>query len=196
MTNNPRPTRAEVSDVANAIYDITGAVMLSGESATGKHPLECVEMMSSIARAVESNLHYTKRFKAALCEDYDSNYEFKLNHSICATAIEMKAKAIVTYTEIGDTPNILSGFTMDCPIYAVTKDEKTYRQMALTWNVQPLLVSEGDSPKEVISHGIDRLKQEGLLQEGDVVMIAGGSAVLTDRKASLINRTMGGVLKI
>lgn len=196
MTNNPRPTRAEVSDVANAIYDITGAVMLSGESATGKHPLECVEMMSSIARAVESNLHYTKRFKAALCEDYDSNYEFKLNHSICATAIEMKAKAIVTYTEIGDTPNILSGFTMDCPIYAVTKDEKTYRQMALTWNVQPLLVSEGDSPKEVISHGIDRLKKEGLLQEGDVVMIAGGSAVLTDRKASLINRTMGGVLKI
>lgn len=196
MTESPRPTRAEVSDVANAIYDITGAVMLSGESATGKHPVECVEMMTRIAMAVESNLHYTKRFRAALCEEYDSDYEFKLNHAICDTAIHMKAKAIVAFTEKGDTPNILSGFNLDCPIYAVTKNEKTYRQLALVWNVQPHLITEGESAKEVISNGIDVLKAEGLLEEGDVVMVAGGTAVLEDHTASLMNRTIGGVLKL
>jgi len=196
MTENPRPTRAEVSDVANAIYDITGAVMLSGESATGKYPLECVKMMSSIAGAVESTLHYTKRFKATVCEEYDSNYEFKLNHSICATAIEMKAKAIVAYTEKGDTPNIISGFTMDCPIYAVTRHEKTYRQLALTWNVQPVLVKNGKSPKEIISNGIEILKEKGLLQEGDIVMIAGGALILHGHEETLMNRTIGGVVKL
>jgi len=196
MTEKPRPTRAEVSDVANAVYDITSAIMLSGESAQGKHPVECVELMSKISKAVERNLHYDKRFRAVECREYDSNYEFKLNHAACATALEIGAKAMIAYTETGDTPNILSGFLNGLPIYAITSNEKTYRQLALTWGVCPVLIHEKMKPEETISKGIDILKEVKALKEGDIVIIAGGASILNDRRSSIMNRTMGGALKI
>ncbi len=196
MTEKPRPTRAEVSDVANAVYDITSAIMLSGESAQGKYPVECVELMSKIANAVEKHLHYDKRFQSVDCREYDSNYEFKLNHAACATALQIGAKAMVAYTETGDTPSILSGFLNGLPIYAITSNEKTYRQLALTWGVCPILIQEKMKPEETISKGIDILKEVKALKEGDIVIIAGGASILNNRTDSIMNRTMGGALRI
>lgn len=196
MTTNPRPTRAEVSDVANAIYDGTGAIMLSGESAMGKYPVVCVETMSKIATAVEGSINYAKRFKK---REYDlefNNYEFYLGHSICKTAIQMEAKAIFAYTECGDTPKMISGFLPGCPIYAVTSSEKTYRQLVLAWGVTPILVNEDLKPKELIEKAIEIAKEKGYVNSGDIVAIAGGELILPGRKEDSMNRTVGGVIKI
>ena len=196
MTNNPRPTRAEVSDVANAIYDGTGAIMLSGESAMGKYPVVCVETMSRIAEAVETSINYGKRFAKREYDLETKNYEFYLGHSICSAAFQMDATAIFAYTECGDTPKIISSFLPCCPIYAVTTSEKTYRQVALTWGVTPILVKEEGNAKEIISKGIEFAKEKGYVKEGDVVAIAGGETILPGSRANIMNRTIGGVIKI
>lgn len=196
MTNSPRPTRAEVSDVANAIYDGTGAIMLSAESATGKYPLECVKTMTKIANMVENDINYWKRFDNNDFNPTNLNYEFNLNHSICLTAKEMKVKAIVSYTEGGDTPRTIASFLPECPIYTITSNETTYRQMALGWGIIPILIKEeGATPKDLISIGIEQLKQAGILLPGDIIAIAGGNLIVENSK-NVINRTIGGVLKI
>ena len=196
MTSNPRPTRAEVSDVANAVFDGTGAIMLSGESAMGKYPVQCVETMSRIAEAVESDINYGKRFKRREYDLEEKNYEFYLSHSICSTALQMDAKAIFAYTECGDTPKLISSFLPCCPIYAVTSSEKTYRQLALAWDVTPILVKEDIKPKELIAKGIEIAKQKGFVKTGDVVAIAGGETILPGDRSNIMNRTIGGVIRI
>ena len=197
MTENPRPTRAEVSDVANAIYDGTGAIMLSGESAMGKYPVQCVQTMSKIANTIESDIRYWRRFQNSNFEPTTcEKYEFNLNHSICLTAKEMSAKAIVAYTEGGDTPRTIASFLPGCPIYAITRNEQTYRQLALSWGIVPILINDMNAtPKETISMGIEKLKEDGTFVKDDIIAIAGGSIILKDNK-SLINRTIGGVLRI
>ena len=196
MTESPRPTRAEVSDVANAIYDGTGAIMLSGESAIGKYPVECVDTMSKIANMVESDINYWKRFDNNEFDSTNLNYEFNLNHSICLTAKEMKVKAIVSYTEGGDTPRTIASFLPECPIYTITSNEMTYRQMALGWGITPILIKEEDAtPKDLISIGIEQLKKDGVILPGDIIAIAGGNLIVENSK-NVINRTIGGVLRI
>lgn len=195
MQSNPRPTRAEVSDVANAIFDSTGAIMLSGESAMGKYPVECVETMTKIADAIEDRINYWKRFNKREYDLENVNYEFKLNHSTCLTALDMKAKAIVAYTEGGDTPRIISSFLPCCPIYAVTTNEQTYRQLALAWNTTPILVEGEGKAKEIIAKGIDQIKAKGLLADNDIVVIAGGASVIEGHD-NVMNRSIGGVVKI
>lgn len=198
MTKNPRPTRAEISDVANAVFDVTGAIMLSGESAMGKYPVECVETMSRIANAVEKNIKYWKRFTRREHDLTNLNYEFNLNHSVASTAMEMNAKAIFTYTETGDTPRTVASFLPACPIYALTYNEKTYRQLALTWGVTPILIKGKQSPDKVITQGIEEAKKRGYVQEEDIVVLAGGASILKsrDNSCAAMNRTIGGVLKI
>lgn len=196
MTTNPRPTRAEVSDVANAVFDGTGAIMLSGESAMGKYPVVCVETMSKIATAVEGSINYAKRLRRREYDLESKNYEFYLGHSICTTALQMNAKAIFAYTECGDTPKIISGFLPSCPIFAVTSSEKTYRQLVLVWGVTPILVKEDKKPKELIAKAIEIAKQEGYVKSGDIVAIAGGESILPGNKQDVMNRTVGGVIKI
>ena len=195
MTTNPRPTRAEVSDVANAIYDGTGAIMLSGESAMGKYPVECVKMMTKIATTVENDINYWKRFDQNAYDSNNPNYEFNINHSICLTAKEMNAKAFVSYTERGDTPKTIASFLPGCPIYTITANEQTYRQMALGWGIIPILIQSNANPKELISMGIEQLKEEGKLQKGDIIAIAGGNLIVENSK-DVINRSIGGVLRI
>ena len=134
MMSHPRPTRAEVSDVANAIFDKSSAIMLSGETASGSYPVNCVETMNKIATATEASIHYWEGFHDSERDFENIGYEYNINHSICETAMNMNAKAIFTYTESGDTPRILSSFTPACPIYAVTQNEKTYRQLALSFH--------------------------------------------------------------
>lgn len=195
MTENPSPTRAEVSDVANAIFDVTGAIMLSGESAMGKYPIKCVETMNEIATAVEEYIKYWKRFTRREHDLTDLDYEFNLNHSVTTTAMEMKAKAIFAYTETGDTPRMLASFLPACPIYALTNNEKTYRQLALVWNTTPILIKNKLTPNDIISEGLEQAKKQGYVKEGDIVVLAGGASILSNHDEA-INRTIGGVLKI
>ena len=197
MTNNPRPTRAEVSDVANAVFDVTSAIMLSGESAMGKYPVECVDTMSRIAKAAESDINYEKRLGLRETDAEYDNYEFYLNRAVCTTAKKLDAKGIFAYTEGGDTPKTLAGFMPTCPIYAVTKNVKTYRQLALVNNVVPILVNENElNIKETIAAGVEEAKKRGYVSSGDVIAIAGGEKVLNGFDSSDMNRTMGGIIRI
>ena len=198
MTENPNPTRAEVSDVANAIFDVTGAIMLSGESAMGKYPVKCVETMNKIATAVEENIKYWKRYTRREHDLKDMNYEFNLSHSVTSTAMEMQAKAIFAYTQTGNTPRMVASFLPSCPIYAITNNEKTYRQLSLCWDTTPRLIKDKTKPNDVISAGIEEAKKKGYVQEGDIVVIAGGASIVSskDLGEEAMNRTIGGVLKI
>ena len=195
MTSNPRPTRAEVSDVANAIFDITGAIMLSGESAMGKYPVQCVETMSKIAHAVEDEINYDKRIARRNIDFGKIDYEFYLDHSICTAATQMNAKAIFAYTEAGNTPRIISSLLPSCPIIAVTCDEKTYRQCAIIAGVIPILVENESSKeaKQIISDGIQKAISLKLIEKGDVVAIAGGDTILKNSDSKM-NRTIGGII--
>lgn len=195
MTENPNPTRAEVSDVANAIFDVTGAIMLSGESAMGKYPIKCVQTMNDIATAVENYINYWKRFTRREHDLSKLDYEFNLNHSVTSTAMQMKAKAIFAYTETGNTPRTIASFLPCCPIYAVTSNEKTYRQLALSWNTTPILIKNKTKPNDIISEGLEEAKKLGFINQGDVVVIAGGASILSNHDEAM-NRTIGGVLKV
>lgn len=193
MTNNPRPTRAEVSDVANAIFDITGAIMLSGESAMGKYPVVCVDTMSKIAHSIENEISYDKRFDRWHMDLGNVDYKLYLDYSICTAAKQMKAKAIVVYTESGKTAQMFSSLLPTCPVIAVTNNEKTYRQMSIIADIIPIHIEEKGTPQEVISKGIDKALDLGIIKKGDVLAISGGEKVLEGRESAM-NRTIGGVI--
>lgn len=196
MINNPRPTRAEVSDVSNAIYDATSAIMLSGESATGKYPIECVELMNTIALETEQSINYWKRF---LGRDYDlknKGYRFNIYNGICTSAMNLNAKALIAYTVSGDTPGILSAFCPICPIYAVTSNEQLARQLNLEFNVYPILVKEQKNADKMLQIAIEELQNEGKVEKGDTIIIAGGASILPEMKNSDINKVIGGIIKL
>ena len=194
MTHQPLPTRAEASDVANAIYDRTSAVMLSGECAMGDYPLECIQTMDKIARRVEPEINYWKRFK-----DNDEvildTLEQNVAYATCVTAKNMKADAIVCYTNTGDTARNLSGLGAGCPILAITSNRKTFNQLALVCNVTPIFVEKQETRNKAIIAGIEKLKNKEILEKGDLVIIAGGDEIMQDTDSS-INKTLGGVLKV
>ena len=195
MCDNPRPTRAEVSDVANAVFDGSSAIMLSGETAMGKFPVECVRAMDTIAKKVEGSIKYWKRFRNRVYEEPSSNYEFHINHSICSNAMNVDAKLILVYTECGDTPRLISSFGPQCPIYAVTKSEITYRQLGLSWNIKPILITENENNIEkILEKIIENLKNEGMIRTGDCIVISGGKTELETQNS--LNRMIGGILKV
>lgn len=177
MTHQPLPTRAEASDVANAIYDRTSAIMLSGECAMGEYPVECVKVMDKIARRVEPEIDYWKKFTE------NTNYELKtLEHNIayatCVVARNIKADAILCYTNSGDSARNLAGLGAGCPIFAITNNRRTFNQLSIVWNVNPILIEGVENPDEVIKLGIEKLKKKELLEKGDKVIIAGGKNVV------------------
>ena len=198
MCQNPRPTRAEVSDVANAIFDGTSAIMLSGETASGKYPVECVKTMDKIACTIENSIKYWKRFKN---RDYvleDSDYEFNMNYAVCTTAESIKAKAIISYTDTGDMPRTVASFGPECPVYAITSNYNTYKQLGLCWNIKPRLFDKQESIDELLHIGLKKLIEEGVLQKCDKVVIAGGKKALlnlNDEEAT-INSSIGGIVEI
>lgn len=193
MTSNPRPTRAEVSDVANAVYDLTGCIMLSGECAMGKYPVECVTDMDKISRAIEGDLHYWKRFDARGNTFDKDDLKGNIAYTSCVTAKEVNADAIVAYTHSGETVYLLSGCRPACPIIAITDDEKTYHKLALAQNVLPVYVEGGANIDETIGKGIAMLEKEGTLEKGDKVVIAGGDKILANEKESQV---LGGIMRI
>lgn len=193
MTSNPRPTRAEVSDVANAVYDLTGCIMLSGECAMGKYPVECVTDMDKISKAIEGDLHYWKRFDARGNTFDKDDLKGNIAYTSCVTAKEVNADAIVAYTHSGETAYLLSGCRPACPIIAITDDKKTYHKLALAQNVLPVYVEGGANIDETIGKGIAMLEKEGTLEKGDKVVIAGGDKILANEKESQV---LGGIMRI
>ena len=198
MITNSKPTRAEVSDIANAIYDGSSAIMLSGETATGSYPVECVKTMNKVALTIEDSLKYWKRFKNRDYNLENLDYKFNMNFSVCTLAANIEAKAIIAYTNTGDTSRMLSSFGPECPIFAITENEATYRQLGAAWNITPKLFPHQDSIDKLVYLGIDTLKKEGFLQKGDKVVIAGGAKVVTDLSDAEadINTVMGGIVQI
>ena len=198
MCQNPRPTRAEVSDVANAIYDGTSAIMLSGETANGMFPVECVETMDKIALAIEKSIKYWARFKKReyLLEQTDD--VFSMNHAICTMAESIRAKAIVSYTEKGDMPRKVASFAPECPVYAITSNEITYRQLGLCWNIEPKIFEKQESIDELLRVGLNSLTQDNSLVKGDKVVIAGGKKALLNLSEEEVttNSSIGGVVEI
>ena len=186
MTHQPLTTRAEASDVANAIYDRTSAIMLSGECAQGEYPVECVKTMDKIAMRVEPTVNYWKRFKAK--EDDIDITELKVNFAkaSCILAENMKADAIVAYTNTGDSVRKLAGLGQECPILAITDNRKTFYQLGLVWNVYPIYVEPQEDPNATVHEGIKILKRRGILEKGDLVVVSGGSKLLDSEKNSQI----------
>ena len=197
MTNNPLPTRAEVSDVANAIYDRTGCVMLSGETAMGSYPMDCVEAMVKIANSVEPTINYWKRFTKKDWKIQEADIEAHAAYTTCVTARDIKADAIIDYTHSGNSATRLAGYGPACPIFAITDSEKVYNQLGPVWNVFPVLVTDGEDIDDIIEKGVDRLIKKGYLKVGDTAALCGGPQIMSKEKSKYaVNKTVGGILKI
>ena len=172
MIYNARPTRAEISDVANAVYDGTSAIMLSGETAAGKYPVQSVAVMARIAERTEQSIHYAKRF---------NNTDFKINtvidaisHATCGMAIDLDAKAIVACSISGRTVRMVSRFRPPIDIIGLTTNERTWRHLALSWGVTPILCDEYPSTEVLFYIAKLRATQALKLNAGDRIVITGG----------------------
>ncbi len=192
MTYNPLPTRAEASDVANAIYDRTSAIMLSGECAMGKYPVECVETMVKIANRIENDIDYWKRFIANENKEINT-LEDKIAYATSVMAMNLNADAIICYTNTGDSARRFAGLGVGCPIFAITDNKRTYNQLAIAWNVTPIYVEKKDVIDDIIEEGIEKLKQKGILEKGDMVVVSGGAKWLASAEDS---KTIGGMARI
>lgn len=176
MIRNPRPTRAEVTDVANAIYDGTSAIMLSGETAIGKHPIEAVKAMSTIAERTEQDIDYAKRLRNMdLPDEKWMDVTNALSHATCTTAHDLHAAAIIALTYSGGTAHMVSKFRPACPIIAPTVSPKARRQLNLSWGVLPVLSQKRENTDELFDHAVDCARQTKLVQNGDLVVITGGA---------------------
>lgn len=176
MIRNPRPTRAEVTDVANAILDGTGAIMLSGESAAGKYPVKAVETMHNIAVATENSENYKELFDIKVDESTISTTN-AIGRATCTTAKELNASAIITATSSGHTSKAISKFRPKTPIIAATTERAVMRRLSLTWGVYPVLSPYTDSTDDVIDYSIHASLEKGYVKEGDLVVVTAGVPV-------------------
>ena len=175
MIRNPRPTRAEVTDVANAIYDGTDAIMLSGETAAGKYPVEAVKTMATIAKRAEETMR-NRRDKI----NKSKNVTDAISYATCTTAMDLEAKAILSSTASGHTARMVSKFRPDCPIVATTSNESVRRQLALTWGVLPLMREKSANIDQVIVNSIEAAKTSNYVSKDDVVVITAGGGETTN----------------
>ena len=173
MTRQPRPTRAEITDVANAIYDGTSAIMLSGETASGLYPVEAVKTMARIAIRTERDIDYAQKFSRIRVNGF-SDVTSAISHATCTTANDLNAAAIITVTKSGRTARMLSRFRPATPIIGCSPDLKTCRHMNLSWGITPLLIDEKTSTDELLEHTISVTTKNGLVNHGDVVVITAG----------------------
>ena len=172
MIHNPRPTRAEISDVANAVYDGTSAIMLSGETAMGDYPVLTVETMSRIAEQTENTINYIKRF---LTSEYQiRNSVAAISHATCGMSIDLEAKAIVVCSISGSTVRMVSRFRAPCPIIGMTVNEKTWRKLALNWAVTPVMSEIYPSTEVLFYSAVKETKKVLDLEKGDRLIVTGG----------------------
>lgn len=173
MMKNPRPTRAETTDVANAIYDGTSAIMLSGETAAGAYPLESLKTMANIAVRAEQDIDYGKRLRSRDILEF-ANVTNAISHATVTTAMDLNAAAVVTVTKTGQTARMISKFRPESPIIGCTTSEKVCRQMNLSWGVSPILCEEKYTNDELFDHAVERAEECGLIKSGDLVVITAG----------------------
>jgi len=173
MIKNPRPTRAEVTDIANAIYDGTTAIMLSGESAAGLYPVEAVKTMAKIAERAEQDIDYKGRLrKRELPEGIDTTTG--ISYATCSTAMELKASAIITVTMSGFTAEMVSRYKPDCPVIGCSVNPKVCRQLNLSWGIAPLLMQEEETEEELFKEAIKVCKEAEYVKTGDRVVLTAG----------------------
>ena len=196
MIKNPRPTRAETTDVANAIYDNTSAIMLSGETAAGDYPVEALQTMVKIAERAENDMDYALGFRRREEMDKGMNVTDAIAHATVTTALDLQAKAILTVTHGGQTARLLSKFRPCQPVLSCTPSEKTWRQMGMSWGVVPIKVDEkNDSTDELLEHAVERAREEGYLEDGDLVVITAGVPLGISGTTNLMKvQTVGDVL--
>ena len=173
MIRNPRPTRAEVTDVANAIREGADVIMLSGETAAGKYPVEALRMMAQIAETTEKYLDYTTMPNYRSVQG-DANVSNAVGVAAVRTATNVGAKCIVTPTMSGQTARMMSNFRSQIPVYAVTPNEWAQRKMQIYWGVTPLKGYSEDSTEHIISHAMYVVKREGFVEQGDMVVFTAG----------------------
>ncbi len=173
MINNPRPTRAEITDIANAIYDGTSAIMLSGETAAGHFPVETVQTMARIAECTESDIDYAENL-LNLGDRPNSSVTDAISHATVTTALDLNAAAIITVTKSGNTAKMISKYRPQCDIIGLTPDPTTCRQMNLSWGVRPALIGEMSTTDELIAAALKAAKNNGFVNTGDTVVITAG----------------------
>ena len=191
MMKHPRPTRAETTDVANAIYQGTSAIMLSGETAAGMYPVESLKTMVRIAKRVERDVDYAEIFqKNARIENPDMTTA--ISHAACMTAIELKAKAVITVSKSGTTARMVSKYRCGCPIVGCTTTPHTCRQLNMAWGITPLLIKEEYSSEILFLHAVEAAEKNGLVKEGDVVTLTAGVPLGTPGKTNTLRACVVG----
>jgi len=178
MINNPRPTRAEASDVANAILDGSDAVMLSGETAVGKHAVETVETMARIAEHTElknSRLPWHWPDGMSLLDRHSTSRA--IAKAACKASDELDARYVVTFTESGSTARLISHFRPKCPIIAFTPSQQVYRRLALPWGVTPIMSVHYESLEKMLDDGLGILRHLGIVDKGDLVVVIFGTTL-------------------
>lgn len=185
MIQYPRPTRAEANDVANAVYDGTSAIMLSGETASGKYPLECVRTMVRIAGRTEQDIDYKKRFLQSWLPT-EGSITNAISKATVNAAIELDARAIVTVTESGRTAYMISRYRPFCPVIACTSNQQTYRQLSLSWGVVPLLIEEKEELDQLFEEAIQAVERASMAEEGDVLVLTAGVPLGTSGTTNLL----------
>ena len=185
MINNPRPTRAEANDVANAIYDGTTAIMLSGESAAGKYPVEAVETMARIAERTENAIDYDSRMLRSTPRNLD-DVTTAISYATCTTSMRLSAQAIITVTMSGFTAGMVSRYKPKCQIVACSVNPRVCRQMALMWGVTPILMAKEETTKELFDEAIYLAKKHGLVENGDTVVLTAGMPLGVSGKTNMI----------
>ena len=198
MIHNPRPTRAEVTDVANAVIDNTTCVMLSGETASGKYPVEAVEMMAKIVTETEKHMDYQNLnykpadFRGANLNDANTK-RLCLNYSIAVTANILKANAIVCVSRSGNSALCLSACKPGQPIYCITRKPDTARKLSLAWGIMTIVLpGEETDYEKTFLEGKEELLKRGLLKKGDTIVLAGGSSKLEGTE----RQTFGGIIVV
>jgi len=191
MIRNPRATRAEVSDVANAVFDGASCVMLSGETASGKYPLEALKTMVDTVVTTEASINYWGRFQKAGVPKVSSISD-AITHTCCMTAMDLNAKAILAATSSGITARTIARFKPACPIAALTMTEKVRRQLAISWGIYPCLTGTVDSTDRLFSLAVDCARKEGVVQPGDTVVITAGLPIGQSGSTNLIKAQVVG----
>lgn len=173
MMKNPRPTRAEATDVANAIYDGTSAIMLSGETAAGLYPIEALKTMVRIAERTERDINYKQRFRMIQSKE-NPEITDAISHATCTTAHDLNAGAIITVTKSGKTARNISKYRPDCPIMGCATFPRVCRQMNLSWGVTPVLIKEEKDTFDLFNHATEEIERRGYLQPGQLAVITAG----------------------
>lgn len=173
MIKNPRPTRAEATDIANAIYDGTTAIMLSGESAAGKYPVEAVKTMARIAERTEQDIDYNGRMKRReLGKEVDVTTA--ISHATCMTAMDLKASAIITVTISGFTAGMIARYKPKCPVIACSVSPRVCRQLGLAWGVIPVWIARESTADDLFEVAVHAAEEAGYIQKGDKVVLTAG----------------------